>query len=190
MSIVVAVKKNGNVAVAADTMHSSGTRREHPDNLIERSKLKKIGRSWLGGVGWSVYDNIIDHYLRSYKRAPALRNEQDIFVFFLKFWRVLRDKYQVVNDQPDRDDRSPFCDLDSEFIVVNPRGIFTVASDLTVMEFEKFVAIGSGDKYAYGALHALYDSRRSADAIARQAAEAAVHFDQSCGGTIDVEAVK
>ncbi|MCB9850289.1 MAG: hypothetical protein H6817_06250 [Phycisphaerales bacterium] len=186
MSIVVAVKKNDRVAVAADTMHSSGSRREHPDNLIERSKLRRIGRSYIGGVGWSVYDNILDHYLAAHRGTPSLKDERAIFSFFLKFWKSLRDKYQVVNDQPDRDDRSPFCDLDSEFIIVNARKIYLISSDLTVMQFDKFVAIGSGDKYAYGALHALYDSRRPADQIARLATEAAVHYDQSCGGRIEV----
>jgi len=186
MSIVVAVKKNGRVAIAADTMHTTGSRREHIDNLVAQSKLRRVGRAVLGGVGWSVYDNILDHYLAGYRRAPQLRNEQAIFSFFLKFWKSLREKYQVVNDQPDREDRSPFCDLDSEFIVAHARGIFLVSSDLTVMQFEKYVATGSGDKYAYGALHILYDSRKTAEQVARQAVEAAVHFDQSCGGSIEV----
>jgi ATP-dependent protease HslVU (ClpYQ) peptidase subunit len=186
VSIVVAVKKGGRVAVAADTMHATGSRREHPDNVVQRSKLRRVGRSLIGGVGWTVYDNILDHYLASQKRTPSLKDERAIFAFFLKFWRSLRDKYQVVNDQPDREDHSPFCDLDSEFLVVNPRGIFHVASDLSVMQFQKYVAVGSGDRYAYGALHALYDSRQPAERIARQAAMAAVHYDQSCGGELEV----
>jgi ATP-dependent protease HslVU (ClpYQ) peptidase subunit len=186
VSIVVAVKKNGQVAVAADTMHSTGSRREHPDNIVQRSKLRRVGRALIGGVGWSVYDNILDHYLASRRRPPVLKDERTIFDFFLKFWKVLGDKYQLVNEQTDRDDRSPFCDLDSEFMVVNPRGIYHVSSDLSVMQFEKYVAIGSGDKYAYGTLHALYGSRQPALAVARAAAEAAVHFDQSCGGELEL----
>ena len=186
MSIIVAVKKADNIVLAADTMHSSGSRREHSDNLVARTKLRKIGRSCIAGVGWSVYDNIIDHYIKSLKRPPALKDEMAVFDFFLKMWKILRDKYQVVNDQPDKDDRSPFADLDSEFIVANRNGIFQIASDLTVMQFEKYVVIGSGDKYAYGALHAIYNTRRSAEQIARQAAQAAMYFEQTCGGEIDV----
>jgi ATP-dependent protease HslVU (ClpYQ) peptidase subunit len=144
MSILVAVKKNDRVAIAADTMHSTGSRREHADNLVGRSKLRRVGRSVLGGVGWSVYDNILEHYLNRYKRPPSFRDERAVFTFFLKFWKTLKDKYQVVNDQPDRDDRTPFCDLDSEFIVASPRTIYQISSDLTVMQFDKYVAIGSG----------------------------------------------
>lgn len=186
MSIVVAVKKGGKVVIAADTMHSTGSRREHPDNIVQRSKLRPVGRSVIGGVGWSVYDNILDHYLATRKQRPALTNERAIFDFFLKFWKSLRDKYQMVNDQPDREDRSPFCDLDSEFIVANARAVYHVSSDLSVMQFEKYLAVGSGDRYAYGALHALYDTRQSAEWLARKAADAAVHFDQSCGGELEV----
>jgi ATP-dependent protease HslVU (ClpYQ) peptidase subunit len=190
MSIIVAVQKNDSIVVAADTMHSTGSHREHADNLIERSKLRKIGRSYIGGVGWSVYDNILDHYLRALKRTPTLRNEAAIFDFFLKFWKALRDRYQVVNDQPDREDHSPFASLDSEFLIVNANGIFEVASDLTVMRFDKYVAIGSGDKYAYGVLFAQYNGKFTAEQMARTAAEAAVHFDQSCGGSIDLAHAK
>ncbi|HRX85120.1 MAG TPA: hypothetical protein P5572_08885 [Phycisphaerae bacterium] len=186
MSIVVAVKKNGRVAVAADTMHSTGSRREHPDNIVQRSKLRRVGRSVIGGVGWSVYDNILDHYLGSRKTAPSLKDERAIFDFFLKFWRVMRQKYQMVSDQTEREDRSPFCDLDSEFVVVNARGIYHVSSDISVMQFEKYVAIGSGDRYAYGALYALYGTRQPIEKMVQTAANAAVHYDQSCGGELEV----
>ncbi|NOX57620.1 MAG: hypothetical protein GXP29_02025 [Planctomycetes bacterium] len=186
MSIVVAVKKGDQVVLAADTMHSSGFRREHEDNVVARSKLRRVGRCCMGGVGWSVFDNILDHYLASLKRTPSLANEQKIFDFFLKFWKVIRKKYQVVNDQPDRDERSPFADIDSEFMVCNPGGIFAVSHDLTVMQFAQYAAIGSGEKYAYGALRTTYHSRRSAEQIACAAVEAAVHFEQSCGGSTEV----
>ncbi len=189
MSIIVAVKKAGSIAVAADTMHSSGSHREYSDNLISRTKLRKVGSSCLAGVGWSVYDNIIDHYVKSFKRPPVLKDEMGVFEFFLKLWKAMRSKYQVVNDQPDKDDRSPFADLDSEFIVANKNGIFQVSSDLTVMQFEKYVVIGSGDKYAYGAIHAIYDTKRTAEQIAQQAVQAAVYFEQTCGGEIEVDRI-
>ena len=184
MSIIVAVRKGGQTVITADTMHTYGSRREHADNIVSRPKIRKIGSSYIGGVGWSVYDTILGHYFNSIKRPPALTNEMRVFDFFLKFWKLMRKNYQLVNDQPDTDDRSPFANLDSEFIVVNKHGMFQIDSDLTVMSFEKYVALGSGDRYALGALHALYGTKRTARQIAIVAAEAAVHFDQSCGGDI------
>lgn len=190
MSIIVAVRKGDQIAVAADRMHSSGSRREHEENLVSSAKLRKVGSCCMGGVGWSVYDNILDHYLGSFKRAPSLLDQPKIFDFFLKFWKAIRKKYQVVNDQPDRDDRSPFADIDAEFMVGSPKGIFAVSRDLSVMEFAQYAAIGSGERYAYGALHALYNSRRTAEQIAKAAVEAAVHFEQTCGGSTDVVVIR
>lgn len=185
MSIIVAVQKDGVASIAADTMHATGAHREHPDNVLARSKLRRVGRSYVGGVGWAVYDNILEHYIEKLGRPPALRDGRDVFDFFLRFWRAMREKYQLVNDQPDREDHSPFANLDSEFLVVNAGGIYHVASDLSVMKFAKYVAIGAGDKYAYGALHVLYDQKLRADEIARRATSAAIHFDQACGGEIE-----
>lgn len=186
MSVVVAVCKNDKVAIAADTMHLTGSRREHADNLVRASKLRRIGRSVLGGVGWSVYDNIIDHYLRRNRNRPSLKDEDAIFDFFLKLWRHMREKYQLVNDQPDKDSRSPFADIDSQFIVASRTTIHAINSELAVSRYARFVVIGSGSHYAYGALHALYDSRRSAAQLATAAVRAAVHFDDSCGGVPEV----
>jgi ATP-dependent protease HslVU (ClpYQ) peptidase subunit len=186
MSIIVAVQKDGAITIAADTMHATGAHREHPDNVEARSKLRPLGRSFIGGVGWAVYDNILEHYIQSIRKPPLLRDPREVFDFFLKFWQVMRKRYQLVNDQPERDDHSPFANLDSEFLVVNDDGIYHVASDLSVMKFAKYVAIGAGDKYAYGALHALYDSKLTVEQIARSATAAAIHFDQTCGGDVEV----
>ena len=185
MSIIVAVSKANRIVIAADTMHFYGSRREHADNLANRPKVRKVGRSYIGSVGWSAYDNIMTHYFASAKRPPSLLNETAIFNCFLKMWRTLKDRYQVVNDQPQSDDPSPFANLDSEFVVVNRNGIFQVDSDLTVTRFEKYLAVGSGDKYAYGALHTSYNRMRTARQIAMQAVEAAIHFDTNCGGDIE-----
>ena len=189
MSIIVAVSKGRQIVLAADTMHFYGSRREHTDNLPHRPKVRRIGASFVGGVGWSVYDNIMLHYFRSRKRPPALNNEMAIFDCFLRLWRALKDHYQVVNDQPQKDDESPFASLDSEFLVANRHGIFQVDSDLTVTRFAKYAAVGSGDRYAYGALHQLYDTKRTAEAIARAAVATAIHFDNTCGVQIECYAV-
>ena len=186
MSIIVAVNKNGQIAVAADTVHLYGTRREYRDNIVGRPKVRKIGRSYIGGVGWAVYDNILNHYVRSLKRMPTLRDEPAIFDFFLKLWKNLKDRYQVVNDQPVNEEQSPFASIDSEFLVANRQGIFQVDANLTVTRFARYTAIGSGDRFAHGVLYALFDSRLSAEQLARRAAEAAVYFDQDCGGEIEV----
>ena len=184
MSIVLAVRKDNKTVIAADTVHFYGSHRETADNVVGCSKIRKLGSTFIGSVGWAAYDDIMAHYFKSLKRSPLLKNKAAIFAFFLKLWRVMRERYQVVNDQPESSD-SPFADLDSNFLVVNRYGIFEVSSDLSVTQYSKYVAIGSGNEYAFGALYAIYGGKRSAERIAITAAEAAAYNDKSCGGEIE-----
>ena len=186
MSIAVAVRKRGQIVVAADSQESFGDRRVLRDNH-GASKIVRAGSSYIASTGWGAYDNILRDYLARGSR-PRLGSEPAVFAFFIDFWRQLHKRYQFVNDQvaADDDDRSPFADLDSSFLVANRTGIYYVSSNISVMEFKRYYAIGSGASYALGALHALYDQGLGAESLARRACEAASAFDVSSGGDIDV----
>ncbi|HUT24352.1 MAG TPA: hypothetical protein VM492_08430 [Sumerlaeia bacterium] len=188
MSIVVGVKKGRDIVIAADSQSVVDSSLISPADNHRVSKIVKIGSAYLGATGWSLYENILEDFLAREKRA-SLTNRRSIFSFFMKLWRDLHDRYSFVNDQCDRDHDSPFGDLDASFLIVNRNGIFDVASDMNVVEFGKYYAIGSGRDFALGALHALYDGRLSAEQLAVRAAEAAVTFDARCGGEIEVRKV-
>jgi ATP-dependent protease HslVU (ClpYQ) peptidase subunit len=102
----------------------------------------------------------------------------------------MRKDYSFVNDQPMEDDKSPFADLDAAFLIANANGIFHVTGQMSVTRFRRYDAIGSGGPYALGALHTLYDENLRSDEIVRRGCAAAVHFDISCGGTLDVFTIK
>jgi ATP-dependent HslUV protease subunit HslV len=184
MSIAVAVKKAGRIAIGADTQINFGDIKVPVENY-RPTKVRRIGSSYLAVTGWGLYENIFTDYLARAGR-PRLGNERDIFRFFVKFWKELREKYPFVNDQAHQDDRTPFADLDAAFLVVNRRGIFHVSGNMTVTVFEQYAAIGSGADYALGALHALYDLDLDAQALVQRACGAALAFNIYCGGQIDV----
>ena len=188
MSIIVAVKKRGRIAVAADSLYLTGSHKDYSEDLVGRSKVRRIGTSLIGMTGWSVYQNIFDHYLAK-QRAPALKNEEAIFNFFLKFWQVLRQRYPFVKEQREGAD-SPFSDLDSTFLVVNRHGIFDVHGNMTVWKHKDYCAIGSGAPYSFGALNALFEQSNRPRELATRAVEAAIRFDDGCGGPIEVFDVK
>lgn len=188
MSIAVAVCKGRTIAIAADTQENFGDRRVlRADH--QSSKITKIGSSYVAQTGWGLYENILADYLRKVG-TPRLRNEREVFSFFNRFWKRLRKDYSFVNDQPIEDDKSPFADLDSSFLVVNSGGIFHVTGQMSVTRFSRFDAIGSGAPYAMGAFHTLYDGPLSADETARRACGAAVALDVWCGGELHVYTVK
>jgi ATP-dependent HslUV protease, peptidase subunit HslV len=188
MSIAVAVRKGNQIVLAADTQKNFGSFRVS-EGFQPVDKIRKIGLSWVAATGWALYDNLIDDMLKKGKR-PVLKDRQAIFAFFMKMWRELREKYSFVNDQCDDRQDSPFADLDSDFLIVNPGGIFHVASNMSVTEFDRYYAIGSGSDFAVGALHILYDSDLGPEEIARRAVETAIEFNIYCGGSIQVQSVK
>jgi ATP-dependent protease HslVU (ClpYQ) peptidase subunit len=187
MSIVVAVSKNGQTVMAADTLNVFGQERVPVDNG-RADKIRRVGAALLAVTGWSVYANILDDLLAD-RRSPALATDRQIFTFFLELWKQLHEKYPFVNDQPHEKD-SPFGDLDASFLVANPTGIYKVSQDSSVCRFAKYYAIGSGCVYALGALHQIYDQDADAAQLARRAVETAIEFDIYCGGEIDVVEVE
>jgi ATP-dependent HslUV protease subunit HslV len=184
VSVAVAVAKGRLLAVAADTQENFGDRRVLREDH-RTSKIMKIGVAYVAQTGWGLYENILRDYLAR-AGTPRLRDEAEIFAFFTKFWKKLRKEYSFVNDQAIDDDKSPFADLDASFLIVHAGGLFHVTGQMSVTRFTRFDAIGSGATYALGAMHALYDGPSGAEAIARVGCGAAVHFDISCGGELDV----
>jgi ATP-dependent protease HslVU (ClpYQ) peptidase subunit len=186
MTIILAVSKDNETVMASDTRITYGSEIIPGDNLAV-DKIIKIGGSYIGSSGWGVYDNILADYLHD-KNAVQLDGAQSIFLFFMDLWRDLHKRYSFVNDQSGGKD-SPFGDLDAKFLIANSSGIFLVSSNMSVRKFNKYYAIGSGSSYSLGAMNVLYDGDHDAMSIARRAVEAAITFDNACGGEIDIKKV-
>ena len=188
MSIALAVRKNARIALATDSQTNLGSERVPVENLSE-PKFMKIGNAYMAATGWTLYSNILTDVLGRRRATPRLDSEVTIFKFFMRLWGDLHEHYNFVKDQADDAD-SPFGSLDSTFLVVCSGGIFGVASDLSVLRYERYFAIGSGAPVALGAVHALYDSEHDAEAIARSAASAAIDHDVYCGHPVHVATVR
>jgi ATP-dependent HslUV protease subunit HslV len=183
MSIAVAVRTGNDIVLATDSKRTFGGNAV-PENNLRDVKLRRVGAAYLATTGWGVYANILDDYLRVTRNA-RLTDSRQIFTFFRGFWKALHQRYAFVNDQCTEGD-SPFGDLDASFLVAAPSGIFYVACDMSVTEFQNYYAVGSGASYALGAMHALWTPAGKADAIARRAVAAASALDIYCGGEINL----
>ena len=188
MSIAVAVRKNARIVLATDSQTNLGSERVPAANL-SGPKFMPIGDVYMAATGWTLYSNIFADLLARRRAVPRLDSETNIFKFFTGLWVELHERYNFVKDQADDAD-SPFGSLDSTFLVVCARGIFGVASDLSVLRYERYFAIGSGAPVALGAVHALYESESDAEAIARCAAVAAIDHDVYCGHPVHVATVR
>ena len=188
MSIAVAVRKDARIVLATDSQTNLGSERVPAANL-SGAKFMQIGEAYMAATGWTLYSNILADVLGRRRAMPRLDGEVNIFKFFTRLWEELHERYNFVKDQADDAD-SPFGSLDSTFLVVCTQGIFGVASDLSVLRYERYFAIGSGAPIALGAVHALYESERNAEAIARDAASAAIDHDVYCGHPVHVVTVR
>lgn len=188
MSIVVAVQKDGLVALAADSLSTFGSFRVTGENH-RAQKIRAVGDAWLAATGWGLYEDIIEDFL-SHHRKLSLSDKPSIFGFFLTLWEDLHKRYPFVNDQCDKRDDTPFGDLDASFLVANAGGIYAVASDMSITKFHQYYAIGSGGNFALGALHVLYGQGLSAEEIARRSVETAIAFNVDCGGEVETRTVQ
>ena len=188
MSIAVAVRKDARIVLATDSQTNLGSERVPAANL-SGAKFMQIGEAYMAATGWTLYSNILADVLGRRRATPRLDGEVNIFKFFTRLWEELHERYNFVKDQADDAD-SPFGSLDSTFLVVCARGIFGVASDLSVLRYERYFAIGSGAPIALGAVHALYESERDAEAIAHSAAAAAIDHDVYCGHPVHAVTVR
>lgn len=188
MTVAVAVAKNGRIVLAADSLVHFGGQRFLPDNA-RFDKIHRIGDSLLAWAGWSLYAELLTAHLASHPPPPVLSTEARVFDFFIQFWRTIRDDYTYLN-RPGPDPRSPFAELDSVFLLANRHGIFSVAGDMDVTQFRRYCAVGSGAKYALGALRILYDTLDDPAKIALRAVEVGIECDVHCGGHVNLAEVR
>jgi ATP-dependent HslUV protease subunit HslV len=90
---------------------------------------------------------------------------------------------------PQEDDR-PYETSRVHLLIASAGGIFGLYDLRSVQEYTRFYAFGSGDNYALGAMHALFDGDCGALEISRAGVLAACEFDDSCGEPIEVETIQ
>lgn len=179
MTTIAVVKKNGYVAIAADTMTKWGSGKESAAYIANSDKIVKVGTTLLAGSGSATFKTIMRDYFARPRIAPKFDDPISIFRTWQRFHAVLKDEYFLLTggDKEDSLESSRF-----DVLLANPRGIFGIGAHRTVQEYSKFYAIGSGTDLALGALYATYhDPARDALALARLAVEAAAEFDDATG---------
>jgi ATP-dependent HslUV protease subunit HslV len=187
VSVITIVKKNGVVAIAADTLSSSGSRKMSAVYNRQASKIVRIGASYVGLTGWSVHQQVLEHLFANVAEPPALASTAEIFDVFLKLHPRLKQEYFL---NPHGGDGEAYESSQMTLLIANQHGIFGLYSMRTVLEYERYWASGSGSDYALGAMHAMYDVTADAAAIAEAGVRAAVEFDDGCGAPIESHSVR
>lgn len=185
MTILVAVKKNGRVFLGADRMMTTGS--EYAVDVVNGSKIIKLKHAYIATSGYTLLDNCIEHLYRT--KHPMMentfKNRNEVFQFFLDLYTELKKNYTLVDTGKDT-----FAAIYNVFLVATPVSIFSISQNLSVNEYDRFAARGSGSDFAKGCLYGIYDLVDDGVTITRLALEASCHFSVYCKEPIDIVEVK
>lgn len=147
---VIAVKRNGKVAMAGDGQVTMG-------NTVCKGNARKVRKIYNGKVLTGFAGSVADAFTLFDKFEEKLKvkngNVQDAAVELAKLWRTDRSMQK----------------LEAMLLVADCNNIYLVSGDGNVIEPENdVIAIGSGGNYAYSAALAYMDS---SELSAREIAE-------------------
>ena len=191
MTTVVVVKKNGQVAIAADTLVTFGDTRL--SNRFEaNSKLFKVdttaGPSYVGIAGTVAHFPVLRKAMLALpKKELLLGSKDEVFDTFTKLHPMLKETFFL---QTKEDDNDPYESSQFSVVVANATGIYGLYSYREVFEFNEFWGIGSGRSFALGAMYVAWDKAKTAREIASIGVQAGCEFDKSSGGPIEVFTLK
>ena len=191
MTTVVAVRKGGQVVMAADSLVTFGdTRRSHRAEANQKifTVEDAAGTSLFAMAGAAAHFLVLQHALAAQPREALLfGSKHEIFRTFTLLHPVLKDSFFM---QTKEDEHEPYESSQFTMLMANQSGIYGIYSYREVFEFKQFWSIGSGRSFALGAMHAAYDKARSARDVAEAGVAAACEFDRNSAGPVDVLTLK
>ncbi|GIK24891.1 MAG: hypothetical protein BroJett006_11370 [Betaproteobacteria bacterium] len=186
MTTIVAVKKNGMAAIAADSLTTFGDTRLGRQYKGEHDKILEIGGSWIGLCGSSAHHLVLSALLPKLEDI-RLGSRMEVYETFRRLHPVLKEQ-GYLNPKEDEDD--PYESSQITALIVNSSGIYGVYSYREVFDYDRFWGIGSGRNFALGAMFAAYDRCKTAADVAKIGVMAGAEFDTATQGPIVLHTVK
>jgi ATP-dependent protease HslVU (ClpYQ) peptidase subunit len=179
MTTVTVVRKEGRIAIAADTLTKWGGGKESAGYVANHEKIIRVGDSYIAITGSATFKLILADYFSALDEPPRLDSAGEIFRVWNTLHGALKEQYYLQTGEDKEEDlESSRMDV----LIANPRGIFGVAAHRTVQEFSRFYAYGSGSPYALGAMYAAWRAPSlDAEALARLGVMAAAEFHDETG---------
>jgi ATP-dependent HslUV protease subunit HslV len=182
MTTIVAVRKNGIAAIAADTLTTFGNTKLPAALDASHDKILRCGDSYIGICGSAAHHLVLGNLLAK-QPSVQLNSKAEIFETFRKLHPILKEECFL---NPKEDEEDPYESSQITALIANANGIFAIYSMREVFEYTRFWAIGSGNEYALGALHHAYDRFEDASDIARAGVDAGIAFDKNSAAPITI----
>jgi len=178
MSTITAVKKDGYIAIACDTMIKWGSEKNTAKHVVNHNKIMEVGENLIAVTGAAAGHHALRHFFSQQEGEVVLRSVQDIFLYWRDFQKALKEDYLFEA----KSEEAGFEPNTMDILLVNPHGIFAIGAYRDIQQFSSYYAYGSGNEYALGAMFTQYDNN---DLDAKQVAElginAAAEFNDSTG---------
>lgn len=178
MTIICAAAKGKEIAISCDTQSNYGSMKVSSKYIKNSSKLYEVNGSVMGVTGWCAIADMLEHLILNDASVFKLGNRMEIYGTLLQLHQKMKEVYHI--EVRERDDQ-PVESSQLDALIVNRAGIFSIGSYREVNEYARFWAMGSGNRFALGAMHALYELDVNAKAIAEAGVKAATQFDDGCG---------
>jgi len=191
MTTIVAVQKDQQVAIAADTLVTFGdTRLGH--RFEANSKIFKVdaagGLSYVALAGSTAHFPVLRKAMAALPRKELLLgSKEEVFDTFTRLHPLLKENFFL---QTKEDENDPYESSQFSVVIANATGIYGLYSYREVFEFKEFWAIGSGRSFALGAMHAAWGTAKSAREVAVAGMQAGCEFDKSSAGPVEVFTIK
>lgn len=182
MTTCVVVKKNNQIAIAADSLVTFGDTRL--SNAYEvNNKIFQVGDSYVTLAGTTAHFPVMRKVLTEMGADCKLSTRDEVFDTYSKVHQILKENY-FLNTKEDEEDAYESSQITS--LIANPHGIFGVYSLREVFSFDRFWGIGSGRNFALGAMYAVFDRAESAQEIAQIGVQAGAEFDKSSSAPFQI----
>lgn len=183
MSTIVVAQKNGVACIGADTMSCLGSLRQKAHHIVNKTKITKIGDTYIGLTGTSASLVVMNSYFANPERPRDFRSTDAIFETFRHAHHWMKAEY-FMSTLPSKEEEYETTQFYG--LVANPHGIFALYSYRSAQQFHKFWAAGSGRDYALGAMQSVYDQCADVVEVVKAGLQAAAEFDSSTSAPFEI----
>ena len=123
MSIIVAVRKHGDIVIASDSAQTEDGMIVSAEYYANNNKIVPCGESYIGLVGWSCTQDIVESLVREHLNKMKLGGRAEIFETFRFIHAQLKEDYFIETSE-DKDQPVESSQLGA--LIVGPGGIFEI----------------------------------------------------------------
>jgi ATP-dependent HslUV protease, peptidase subunit HslV len=176
MSTVTAVRKNGYIAIACDTLVTWGNEKNAAHHVINHDKIMTVGENLIAVTGPAAGYHALKHFFSTQEGDVLLHTPDDIFLYWRDFQKALKEEYFFEA----KSEEAGFEPNTLDILLINPYGIFAVGAYRDIQQFSTYYAYGSGNEYALGAIYTQFDNPDwDAKKLAELGIKAAAEFNNS-----------